>query len=102
MYWHERLKCVSIVRIVDAYKECVMPVNSSTAKRRTNVTLNAELLEQAKALGINLSATFDKALKEAVREQQRKQFMEDNQQAIDSCNAFTEEAGLFSQGRGVL
>jgi len=102
MYWHERLKCVKIIRIFGVYKECVMSVNSSKAKRRTNVTLNAELLEQAKALGINLSATFDIALKEAVREQQRKQFMEENQQAIDSCNAFTEEAGLFSQGRGVL
>lgn len=102
MYWHERHKCASIVRIIDVYKECVMSAVSAAVKKRTNVTLNAELLEQAKALGINLSATFDQALKEAVREQQRKQFMEENQQAIDSCNAFTEEAGLFSQGRGVL
>ena len=102
MYWREYVKCVNIVRINDAYKGCVMSVISSAVKKRTNVTLNAGLLEQAKALGINLSATFDLALKDAVREQQRKQFMEENQQAMDSCNAFTEEAGLFSQGRSVL
>lgn len=102
MYWIEHVRCVIIVRIMDAYKECVMSVISSAVKKRTNVTLNAELLQQAKALGINLSATFDQALKEAVRDQQRKKFMEENQQAMDSCNAFTEEAGLFSQGRGVL
>lgn len=78
-----------------------MPAVSAT-KKRTNVTLSADLLEQAKAYGINLSATFDKALGEAVKEKQRKQFVEENQQAMDSCNAFTEKAGLFSKGRGVL
>jgi len=78
-----------------------MPAISAN-KKRTNVTLSADLLEQAKAFGINLSATFDKALGEAVKEKQRKQFIEENQQAMDSCNAFTAEAGLFSKGRGVL
>ena len=47
-------------------------------KKRTNVTLSAYLLEQAKAFGINLSATFDKALGEAVKEKQRTRFLEEN------------------------
>ncbi|CAM3921625.1 type II toxin-antitoxin system CcdA family antitoxin [Rahnella victoriana] len=95
------LLCDTIMRISGVYEEGVM---SSVAgnKKRTNVTLSADLLEQAKVFGINLSATFDKALGEAVKEKQRKLFLEENQQAMDSCNAFTEKAGLFSQGRGVL
>ena len=93
--------CDTMMRISGVYEECIMSsVNGN--KKRTNVTLSADLLEQAKAFGINLSATFDKALGEAVKEKQRTRFLEENQQAMDSCNAFTEQAGLFSQGRGVL
>lgn len=102
MIWCYQTGCVKIMRMISVFMECVMPRVSTALKKRTNVTLSADLLEQARELGINLSATFDIALKEAVREQRRKQFMEENQQAIDSCNAFTEEAGLFSTGRGVL
>jgi len=92
--------CDTLMRISGVYEEGVMSVTGN--KKRTNVTLSADLLEQAKVFGINLSATFDKALGEAVKEKQRKLFLEENQQAMDSCNAFTEKAGLFSQGRGVL
>lgn len=102
MNWYEQGVCVSIVRMMSVFMECVMSPVATPLKKRTNVTLSADLLEQARELGINLSATFDIALKEAVRDKQRKRFMEENQQAIDSCNAFTQEAGLFSQGRGVL
>ncbi|MFD3240046.1 type II toxin-antitoxin system CcdA family antitoxin [Rahnella perminowiae] len=93
--------CDTIMRMSCAHKEGVM-LSIAGNKKRTNVTLSADLLEQAKAFGINLSATFDKALGEAVKEKQRALFLEENQQAMDSCNAFTEKAGLFSQGRGVL
>ncbi|MFO6300522.1 type II toxin-antitoxin system CcdA family antitoxin [Rahnella selenatireducens] len=93
--------CDTIMRMINVYGECDMSSVSGT-KKRTNVTLSADLLEQAKAFGINLSATFDKALGEAVKEKKRKLFLEENQQAMDSCNAFTEDAGLFSTGRGVL
>ena len=92
--------CDTLMRISGVYEEGVMSVTGN--KKRTNVTLSADLLAQAKVFGINLSATFDKALGEAVKEKQRKLFLEENQQAMDSCNAFTEKAGLFSQGRGVL
>lgn len=102
MSWYIQEKRAIIMRMLGVYLECVMPSVSTALKKRTNVTLSADLLEQAKELGINLSATFDIALKEAVRKQRRKQFMEENQQAIDSCNAFTQEVGLFSAGRGVL
>jgi len=93
--------CDTLMRISGVYEEGVMSSVTGN-KKRTNVTLSADLLEQAKVFGINLSATFDKALGEAVKEKQRRLFLEENQQAMDSCNAFTEKAGLFSQGRGVL
>lgn len=50
----------------------------------------------------NLSEAFDVALQHEVNEKQKLALAEEHQQAMDSCNAFTGEAGLFSEGRSVL
>lgn len=50
----------------------------------------------------NLSEVFDMALQHAVNEKQKLALAEGHQQAIDSCNAFTGGAGLFSEGQNVL
>jgi antitoxin CcdA len=40
---------------------------SQTSKRATNVSVNSALLDKAKALKINLSATLESALSDVVR-----------------------------------
>jgi antitoxin CcdA len=78
------------------------PINSSALKKATNLSINKELLTQARALNINLSATLEQALTLKVRKAQREQWLEDNQQAIDTCNDLTEKNGLFADKHRVF
>lgn len=72
--------------------------NSDAPKKPTNVSINCELLEKAKALNINLSATLEAALAEQLRIQQRNQWIAENGKAVQAYNRFVEENGVFSDG----
>ena len=65
-------------------------------KRAANVSINQGLLEDAKALDINLSATLERALVEEVRARKRAKWLEDNREAIAAYNARIERDGLAS------
>lgn len=71
-------------------------IDSSAPKKATNLSVNKELLAEARTLKINLSATLEQALTEKVRKERRKQWLEDNQQAIDTCNELADKNGLFA------
>ncbi|MFT4255616.1 MAG: type II toxin-antitoxin system CcdA family antitoxin [Pseudoxanthomonas sp.] len=66
------------------------------AKRAANLSVNAELLDRAKELGINLSATLEAALQQEVRVRQREQWREENREAIAEYNAWVAEHGVLS------
>jgi len=51
---------------------------------------------QAKALRINLSATLERALAEAIRDKQRQQWQQDNLQSIEDYNQRIEAESCFS------
>ena len=55
-------------------------------KRATNVSINQGLLEDAKALDINLSATLERALDTEVRARKRAKWLEENREAIAAYN----------------
>ena len=65
------------------------------AKRPANLSVNAALLDQAKALDINLSATFEAALEVEVRVRKRERWLAENSAAITAYNAHLEEHGIF-------
>ncbi len=65
-------------------------------KRATNVSINQGLLEDAKALDINLSATLERALEAEVRARKREKWLEENREAITAYNEHIEEHGIFS------
>lgn len=67
-------------------------------KKATNVSINRELLEAAKACGINLSATLEEALVERVRARHARQWLEDNRDAIAAYNGLVERRGVFPDG----
>lgn len=71
-------------------------INGNAPKKATNLSINKELLAEARNLKINLSATLEQALTEKVRKERRKQWLEDNQQAIEACNELVENNGLFA------
>jgi antitoxin CcdA len=73
-----------------------LPANSKRRgpRRPTNVTLQADLLAEAKHLGINISEACESGLHERVAEARRKRWLEENREAIDDYNARIERDGL--------
>ncbi|WP_312982089.1 type II toxin-antitoxin system CcdA family antitoxin [Atlantibacter sp.] len=69
---------------------------SVTTKKSVNVSLAPELLEEARKQNINLSALLTEALVETFRENQRSEWLKENQNAIAALNQMVEENGSFS------
>jgi antitoxin CcdA len=67
-------------------------------RRAANLSVNADLLRKAKDLNINLSATLEAALGDAVRRRQREEWLAENRDAIAAYNEDVEERGVFSDG----
>jgi antitoxin CcdA len=63
-------------------------------KRPTNLSLNAKVLDMAKELGINVSATVDALLAEEVKRQYWERWNEENKEAIAHYNARIAKEGL--------
>lgn len=70
-----------------------------TTKARTNVSLDADLLDEARALNINLSAVLESRLRDVVAEQRRQRWLAENREALDDANEFLARHGLWSDGR---
>ena len=62
-------------------------------KRKTSLTLDAELLDDAKALEINVSAVADAALKPAVANARQAQWLKQNAEAFAEQAAWHERHG---------
>ena len=75
-------------------------------KRAINLSLNAQVLDTARELGMNLSATVDALLAEEVKKRYWERWNAENKDAIEHYNARIEREGLplaryrtFMQGR---
>ncbi|MCB4456830.1 type II toxin-antitoxin system CcdA family antitoxin [Leisingera sp. McT4-56] len=66
---------------------------TTTAKRKTSLTLDAQALDRAKALGINVSAVAEAALVQAVAEARRKQWLKENADAFAAQSDWHEQHG---------
>ena len=67
-----------------------------TRKRAVNLFIDAELLDEAKRLDINISDTLDRRLRAIVKAEQEKRWLQENSAAIDSINNFIETHGLLA------
>ena len=72
--------------------------NVSAPKRPTNVSINEDLLAQARDLGVNLSQTLEEGLKARLSEERRRRWLEENKAAFVACNEHFEKYGLWSDG----
>ena len=70
--------------------------NTKAPKKPTNVSINSDLLQKAKDMKINLSATLEHALAERLRNEQRTEWLRENADAIQAYNQFVEKNGTFS------
>jgi antitoxin CcdA len=67
----------------------------SARKRATNLSVNSDLLEKARALDLNLSKALEEKLVEVLEEQRRRDWLRDNAAAIDAYNDRIEAEGSF-------
>jgi antitoxin CcdA len=70
--------------------------NTSARKRLTNLSINSDLLNKAKQLDINLSATLEQALTEKLRLQLQQIWREQNRESIAAYNDRVEMEGVFN------
>ena len=73
-----------------------MKSQSTIEKRPVNLRACCDLLDTAKELGINLSATLEEALMAEVKKRKTQKWLKDNKKAMESLNQYTQEHGLFS------
>lgn len=71
------------------------PSKRKTGTRRpTNVSLAADLIEEAKQLNINISQACERGLTAEVKKAREDKWIEDNWEAIQSSNAYIRKHGL--------
>lgn len=66
-------------------------------KAPTNLSLRVDLVQRARALGLNLSELLELALEQAIREAEQARWLAENKEAIEYYNAFVEEHGMFGE-----
>ncbi len=71
-----------------------MAYESTAAKKPVNLSVNSDLLRQAKELKVNVSQVLEVALASQVKRLREAQWLEDNKEAIDAYNRHVEENGL--------
>jgi len=67
---------------------------ATSSRRATNVTIDARLLEHAKKLGINISKASEEGLSRAVAHKQEAIWLQSNQAALESSNAYVDRNGV--------
>ena len=72
--------------------------DSTAPKKSTNLSINSDLLRQAKERHINLSQALELRLAELLREEKRQKWQEENREAIEDYNRRIEAVGVFSDG----
>lgn len=72
--------------------------NPQAPKKAANLSVNADLLSRARELNINLSATLEQALIQALEQRRREEWLDRNRDAIDAYNQHVEAHGVFSAG----
>jgi antitoxin CcdA len=70
------------------------PAKIDSPKRATNVSLVADMVDDAKRLGVNVSEACQKGLAAEVKKAREAKWLEENREALESSNAYVEKHGL--------
>lgn len=63
---------------------------NAPARKRTNLTLDADLVETAREMNVNVSRAAEEGLRRAVREK----WAEDNREVLEAWGEWVEQNGL--------
>jgi antitoxin CcdA len=73
--------------------------NRKAPKQAANLSINRDLLNEAREAGVNLSAALEEALKEKVAAARREKWKRENAESISEYNDLIAEHGTFSDGQ---
>jgi antitoxin CcdA len=71
-----------------------MQPNRKPARRAANISLDAAMLTEAKALRINISRACEEGLEAQIARVRGEAWLAENGQALESSNAYVEAEGL--------
>ncbi|ALT79855.1 type II toxin-antitoxin system CcdA family antitoxin [Paucibacter sp. KCTC 42545] len=67
---------------------------SAPSRRTTKINISAALVARAKEMGVNVSQAAEQGVEDAVAKRMGERWLEENQEALISSNAFVEAHGL--------
>jgi antitoxin CcdA len=73
------------------------PYDVKVAKQTVSLTINSDLIAQAKRLGINASQVAEAALAEEVARRKAEQLAAEIRQDLDASNAYAAKHGSFAE-----
>jgi antitoxin CcdA len=68
-------------------------------KKAVNVSINSDLLRQAREMKINLSQALEAQLERLLREERARRWREENREAIEEYRRYVDEHGVFNDIR---
>jgi antitoxin CcdA len=81
--------------------EALMMGERQIRKRAVNLFVDADLLEESRRLGINISDTLERRLRTIVKTERERRWAEENRTAIEAYNRRVAEHGLLSDSAGL-
>ena len=72
-----------------------LPYDPDAPRKAANLSVNSDLMAQARELGLDVSALLEERLAAAVREARREAWLAENEQAISEYNDRVAERGSF-------
>lgn len=66
----------------------------SAARRAINVSLAAELIAEARELGVGVSQAAEAGLRAAIRSARERKWRDENRAAIEAWNTYVEQHGV--------
>ncbi|MFZ5442024.1 MAG: type II toxin-antitoxin system CcdA family antitoxin [Myxococcota bacterium] len=71
--------------------------HAASRRRATNLSLDQNLVAEARALDLNLSRIVEERLREVVREERARRWLEENKEGFDAFARFIEKNGIFNE-----
>ncbi|HRP78267.1 MAG TPA: type II toxin-antitoxin system CcdA family antitoxin [Aquamicrobium sp.] len=79
----------------------MMRNEAPSVRKAANLSIDADLLAEAKALSVNISRAAEAGIADAVRKEKERAWKEENREAIEGWNRYFREHGLpFAEYRG--
>ncbi|KAA9009226.1 type II toxin-antitoxin system CcdA family antitoxin [Histidinibacterium aquaticum] len=63
-------------------------------RKSTSLTLDRDLLDEARALGVNISRSAEEGVAAAVKAERQRRWKDENREAMESMNRWVEENGV--------